>query len=56
MHENIVKIEIEVKESAGFITQASAAENVELYDQYPTEEKVINEIRQEFNRFAFKWM
>lgn len=56
MHQNLSKIENQVKESAGFISQSSAAENVELYDQYLTEEKIINEIRQEFNRFASKWM
>jgi len=56
LHENLNKIENQVKESAGFITQASSLENVELYDQYLTEEKIINEIRQEFNRFASKWM
>lgn len=56
MHENLNKIESQVKESAGFISQSSAAENVELYDQYLTEEKIINELRQEFNRFASKWM
>lgn len=56
MHENLNKIENQVKDSAGFISQSSAAENVELYDQYLTEEKIINEVRQEFNRFASKWM
>ncbi|MDO8993922.1 hypothetical protein [Daejeonella sp.] len=56
LHENLNKIENQVKESAGFISQSSAAENVELYDQYLTEEKIINEVRQEFNRFASKWM
>jgi len=56
IHENLNKIESQVKESAGFISQSSAAENVELYDQYLTEEKIVNEVRQEFNRFASKWM
>ena len=56
LHENLSNIQNQVKESAGFISQASAAENIELYDQYLTEEKIVNDIRQEFNRFASKWM
>jgi len=56
MHENLKRIENQIKESSGFISQSSAAENVELYDQYLTEEKIVNEVRQEFNRFASKWM
>jgi len=56
MHENLNKIEAEVKDSAGFISHQSASENVELYNQYLTEEKIINGIRHEFNRFASKWM
>jgi hypothetical protein len=56
LHENLSNIQNQVKESAGFISQTSAAENVELYDQYLTEERMVNEIRQEFNRFASKWM
>ena len=56
LHENLKKIENQVKESAGFISKLSAAENLELYDQYLKEEKIINGIRQEFNRFASKWM
>jgi len=56
IHENLSNIQNQVKESAGFISQTSAAENVELYDQYLTEEKIVNDIRQEFNRFASKWM
>lgn len=56
MHENLNRIEKQVKESVGFISQSSATENVELYDQYLTEEKIINEIKHEFKRFASKWM
>lgn len=55
-HENLKKIESQVKESAGFISKSSATENVELYDQYLTEEKIINGIRHDFNRFASRWM
>lgn len=56
MHENLKKIQDQVKESAGFISPLSAKENVELYELYLIEEKILNGIRQEFNRFASKWM
>ncbi len=56
INENIKTIENQVKNSAGFVDQKSADENAGLYDQYLSEEKLINEIRQDFNRFASKWM
>lgn len=56
MHENLNKIENQVKESVGFVSQSSATENVELYDEYLAEEKILNEIRLDFKRFASKWM
>ncbi|MFA6944674.1 MAG: hypothetical protein WC220_02120 [Pedobacter sp.] len=56
IHENLNKIEDQIKESAGFISKASVAENAELYEQYLTTEKVINDVRQGFNRFVSKWM
>lgn len=56
INENIKTIENQVKNSVGFVDQKSADENAGLYDQYLTEEKFINDIRQDFNRFASKWM
>ena len=56
INENINAIENQVKNSAGFVDQNSADENTRLYDQYLSEEKIINDIRQDFNRFASKWM
>jgi hypothetical protein len=56
LHENLSNIQNQVQESAGFISETSSADNVELYDQYLMIEKLVNEIRQEFNRFASKWM
>jgi len=47
IHENLSNIQNQLKEPPGFISQSSAAENVELYDQYLIEEKIVNEIRQE---------
>ena len=56
INENIKDIENQVKNSAGFVDQKLADENTGLYDQYLTDEKIINDIRQDFNRFASKWM
>jgi hypothetical protein len=42
--------------SAGFVDQDAMSLNADLYDQYLTEEKIVNDIRYEFNRFASKWM
>jgi hypothetical protein len=56
INENIKAIENQVKNSAGFVDPKLADENTGLYDQYLTDEKIINDIRQDFNRFASKWM
>ena len=53
---NIKAIENQVKNSAGLVDPKLADEITGLFDQYLSEEKFINEIRQDFNRFASKWM
>jgi hypothetical protein len=54
--QNLKTIESQVMSSAGFVDQDSMSLNANLYDQYLTEEKTINDIRHEFNRFTSKWM
>lgn len=56
LNQNLAKVEKQVKASAGFLDQSVAAENSEIYSQYLSLEKVINEIRHEFNSFASRWM
>lgn len=56
IRENLKNIEHQVQHSSGFVDQDYMNINADLYDQYLTLEKIINEIRQEFNRFASKWM
>lgn len=56
LNQNLAKVEEQVKSSAGFLYQSLASENAEIYEQYLSLEKIINEIRQEFNRFASRWM
>lgn len=54
--ENLKNIEQQVMSSAGFVDQDAMSLNANLYEQYLTLEKIVNEIRHEFNRFASKWM
>jgi hypothetical protein len=56
IRENLKAIEGQVMSSAGFVDQDSMSLNADLYDQYLTQEKIVNDIRQDFNRFASKWM
>ena len=54
--ENSKKIETEVLELAGFADAIDIEENEDLYQDYLTEEKIFNELRHDFNRFAAEWM
>lgn len=56
IHENIQNIEDQIRQTGAYVKVNTAGENIELNDQYISLEKVINEIRQEFNHFASKWM
>jgi hypothetical protein len=55
-HENSKKIGAEVHELAGFADAGDIEVNEYLYEEYLTEEKIFNELRREFNRFAAEWM
>ena len=56
IRENLKAIESQVMSSVGFVDQDSMSLNANLYDQYLTQEKIVNDIRKDFNRFASKWM
>jgi hypothetical protein len=56
LHDNSKKIKSEVHELAGFVDAGDIEENEDLYGDYLTEEKIFNELRHEFNRFAAEWM
>ena len=56
IHENHKRIEAELLQMAGFAEEEAITANQDLYGQYITEEKLFNELRHEFNRFAAKWM
>ncbi len=56
LNQNLTKIEDQVRDSAGFLEQSTVDENAAIYDQYLTLEKIVNDIRHQFNRFASRWM
>jgi len=56
IHKNLKHIEEEVSATSGFFGESKFSENEYLYEQYVTEEKIFNELRHQFNRFAAKWM
>ncbi|MBB6502819.1 hypothetical protein [Pedobacter cryoconitis] len=53
--ENNSMITEQVMESGG-VEKKTIAENNNLHGDYLTEEKIINDLRHEFYRFASKWM
>ena len=50
------RMEQQLLELAGFADEATFVENEDLYERYITEEKMVNELRHDFNRFASKWL
>jgi hypothetical protein len=55
-HKNLKHLESQVMEMAGFVEQVTFTENGSLYESYLTEEKIFNDLRHEFNRFAAQWL
>jgi len=56
VHLNDKKIEAQVLDTGVFVNENTANEHQEIYESYLTEQKLFNEMRQDFNRFAAKWM
>lgn len=55
--ENLAKAVAQLKESnAGYIDTELVKEHTRQKERFFTEERVVNEFRQEFNRFATQWM
>lgn len=50
------RIEMELLKTDPFVDEPLAKEHKELYGNYQSEEKMFNELRHEFNRFAAEWM
>lgn len=55
-HGNNKHIEQQLLKTTIFVEAGTGLEHLHLYDQYLNEEKIFNELRQEFNRFAAKWL
>ncbi len=55
-HKNHRKLEQQLVELAGYADEAVFNENDDLYERYVTEEKMVNELRHDFNRFASRWL
>ena len=53
---DIKSMEQQLHKTHVFVTEGTAVEFDNVNDQYITEEKIFNELRHEFNRFAAKWM
>ncbi|MCB0700020.1 MAG: hypothetical protein H6551_00405 [Chitinophagales bacterium] len=53
---NLARVAEEVKDTAGHVEGELIAEHDALRDRFISEEKTINELRHEFNRYAAKWM
>lgn len=56
LHVNDKNIEADLLKTEVFVDESIADTHRNLYQGYLTEEKIFNELRHEFNRFAAKWM
>ncbi|MCO5946599.1 hypothetical protein [Mucilaginibacter flavidus] len=56
LHVNDKTMERQLLGTGVFVTEDTANEHQEIYKDYLTEEKLFNDLRHEFNRFAAKWM
>ncbi|MEO3402865.1 hypothetical protein AAFN85_03120 [Mucilaginibacter sp. CAU 1740] len=53
---NLEEMTREAEEAAGYLKEGNLSNFALLEEQYDTEEKLIKELRKEFNRFAAKWL
>ncbi len=56
IHANDKSIEHELLRTEVFVSESIAAEHKRIHEQYLNEEKIFNDLRHEFNRFAAEWM
>lgn len=56
IHANDEDIEAELLLTGTMVSEAAAAEHSRIHERYLEEEKIFNELRHEFNRFAAEWM
>lgn len=53
---NLEEMARETEEAAGHLEESTLSHFGQLEEQYETEEKLVNKLRKEFNRFAAKWL
>lgn len=56
INEHAHKTKTEAEQHAGHIDEAVAEEHDKIKEEFTVFEKVINELRQEFNEYLTKWM
>lgn len=56
IHANDKSIEAELLRTGALVAENIAAEHKQIHEQYLNEERIFNELRHEFNRFAAEWM
>jgi len=55
-HSNLRTLEVLILETTAYAGEDSLVVNEQLFDKYLVEEKLLNELRHDFLRFAAKWM
>ena len=53
---NDKSIEAQLIKTNVFVNENTALEHENIYQQYLNEEKIFNDLRHEFNKFAARWM
>jgi len=56
INEHAHKTKVDAEKHAGHIEEALAEEHEKLKDEFSVFEKVVKELRQEFNEYLTKWM
>lgn len=56
IHANNKGMELQLHHTDVFVDLGTADEHRQLNEKYLTEEKMLNDLRHEFNRFAAEWM
>jgi len=56
IHEHIHEMSVQAAASQGHVDSSYRDQHAQLHEKYELQEKVVNDLRQEFNRFSATWM
>jgi hypothetical protein len=56
IHANDMAISAELLKMETLVSENTATEHAKIHERYANEERIFNELRHEFNRFAAEWM